>query len=229
MKKSKWILFVLPFAIAACGDSAKKSGPVQGGLAEYVKQARAVTYQAKEDQGSLWSEANTRSDPFRDLKAYRVADIVTISVSESTNAVSQATTDSSKTSQTSAQFPNLFGLEGRVAELPNLLSGGRSSDFQGDASTTRRTILQTSIATRVVEVFPNGNLLLEGNREMLINGERQIVIIRGVVRPTDITPQNVVRSTVVSELEIRVAGRGIVTRAQDPGILHRVLSGFWPF
>ncbi len=230
MKNTIQILALLAMLAISCGGSraAKKTGPVQGGLSQYVQQARTVAYENNESEGSLWT-SNGRSELFRDLKAYRIADIVTIAVSESTSAISTATTETSKTSEFESSASPFFGLEKRISELSGLIESDRTSDFEGDASTTRSSTLSTTVTARVVEVFPNGNLLLEGNREVLINGERQIVTIRGVTRPADISPGNIVPSNALAELEVRVNGRGIVADAQKRGILQAILSGLWPF
>jgi flagellar L-ring protein precursor FlgH len=163
------------------------------------------------------------------VKARRIADLITIEVLESTSAVSEATTESSKESEMIGEITNFAGLENKVKELPNLLDLSGSATFSGDASTSRKSVVTTSLTARVVEVFPNGNLYLQGNRELLVNGERQVVIVRGVARPNDISSSNVILSTRIAELELEVMGKGIVSEAQKPGILFRVLSGFWPF
>ncbi|HSR67153.1 MAG TPA: flagellar basal body L-ring protein FlgH [Acidobacteriota bacterium] len=214
---------------SACGESAKHPGPVRSGLSQYVEQARNLPEDNREASGSLWTDRSQRSDVFRDVKAYQVADIVTIAVRESTSAVSQATTDSSKASDIESGADSLLGLEKHISELPSLLDGSRQTNFQGTASTTRSNSLITNVTARVVEVFSNGNLLLEGHREVVINGERQIVVVRGVVRPNDVSSNNIVASTSLAEMEISVEGRGIVSGAQKPGILYKILSGFWPF
>jgi flagellar L-ring protein FlgH len=213
----------------ACSGAARKPQSVESGLEEYARQARALAVGNQEVHGSLWTEASRLSEVYRDVKARRVADIITIQVLESTSAVTEASTDSLKETQMEAGAGTLFGLERRIAELPSLVSASRSSQFTGDASTSRSSVLRTNIAARVVEVFPNGNLLVEGNREIVVNNERQIITVRGVVRPEDVSPQNVVMSTNVAELEVEVKGRGIVSKAQEPGILFKILSGFWPF
>lgn len=216
-------------SLTACGAKKKTATPVQGGLSQYVNQARAISFPNNEAEGSLWSDSSARSDLVRDLKAHRVADIVTIAVVESTTAVASATTDTSKESANEAGLPSLFGLEKHIAELGGLLDTNRTSTFQGDGATTRRSTISTSVTCRVIEVFPNGNFLIEGNRESLINGERQIVTVRGIVRPSDVTSNNVVFSTSIAELEIEINGRGVVSGAQKQGLLHKILSGFWPF
>ncbi|HLV02534.1 MAG TPA: flagellar basal body L-ring protein FlgH [Acidobacteriota bacterium] len=224
-----WLLALLAASLLiACGPSARTRS-VESSLEEYARLARTPQDDNRESQGSLWSERDGYADAFLDVKARRVADIVTIEVIESTSALSEASTATSRESSMGQSINSLAGLERRIAELPNLLDLSSSREFQGDATTSRRSVLQTSITAKVVEVFPNGNLLLEGNRELLINGERQVVTVRGVARPNDISPQNVVLSTRIAELEVEVEGHGIVSEAQRPGILFKILDGFWPF
>ena len=224
------IFLLIGFLLAAigCGGSAKKAGSGDT-LSDYVRQARSLPRDDRRAEGSLWSETSTLAGGFRDLRASRLADIVTIQVLEETSALAEASTESSKSENLDSKFPNLYGLEKGVSELPNLLGGSRTREFSGEGSTTRRSVLRTSIAARVVEVFPNASLLLEGNREIEINDEKQMVIVRGVARPQDISPNNAILSTKLAELEIQVLGRGTVSEAQKPGVLYRVLSGVWPF
>lgn len=227
LRKWIWPLFLL--AVPGCGPS-QRSQAVETGLKSYAELARSAPVDNRQTSGSLWSESAGYSDAFRDVKARRVADIVTIQVLESTSALSEATTESVKESEVNTSVNRAGGLERRITELPQLVDTSNSAQFSGDSSTRRTSLLRTSIAAMVIEVFPNGNLLLEGNRELLINGERQVVTVRGIARPTDITFQNTVSSAQVSELEVEVQGEGIVTDAQKPGILFKILSGvFWPF
>jgi len=228
--KVRLLLLILPavaLGLVSCAGSAK-SGTVQNGLNEYAELARKLKIEDGQEDGSLWSNQAGYADSFRDVKARRVADLVTIQVVESTSAVSEASTETLRESQVDVSVPNLFGLEERVSELPNLVDASSSADFTGDASTTRRSVIQTSVTAQVVEVFPNGNLLLQGDRELLVNGERQIVTFRGVARPNDISPQNVILSTRIAEMEFEIAGKGIVSKTQEPGMFYKVLAGIWP-
>jgi flagellar L-ring protein FlgH len=222
------ILAILALIVPACGPSSRPS-TVSRGLDDYVRLARSVGADAAEEEGSVWTDRAGYGDAFRDVKARRPADILTIQVLESTSAISEASTETAKSSNVDKQYGSLAGLEGRIAELANLVDISQSSQFSGDASTSRRSVLSTTITTRVVEVFPNRNLLIEGNREVVINGERQIVTLRGVVRPADVTVDNTVLSSRIAEMELEVTGRGLVSDAQKPGVLYRILSGIWPF
>ena len=221
------ILLVGSTGLMSCTGSTK-SGTVQNGLEDYAKLARGVKVEDGQSNGSLWSSQAGYADAFRDVKARRVADLVTIQVLESTSALSEASTETVRDSSVDVNIPNLFGLEWRVAELPNLVDASSSADYTGDASTTRRSVVQTNVTAQVVEVFPNGNLLLQGDRELLVNGERQIVTFRGVARPNDISPQNVIPSTRIAEMEFEIAGKGIVSKTQEPGLIYKVLAGMWP-
>lgn len=214
--------------LVGCGPE-KPQSQVQRGLEEYARVARNLKIEDGVDDGSVWTDNAGWGDAFRDVKARRLGDLVTVQVVEATSAIQEATTESSRASEVSYNVNNLAGAEKKVAELPNLISADRSSTFTGDAATSRRSTVSTSLTARVVEVFPNRNLLIEANREVLVNGERQLVTLRGVVRPTDISADNVVLSTRIAEMELEVDGRGLVADAQKPGWLFKVLNGIWPF
>jgi flagellar L-ring protein precursor FlgH len=202
---------------------------VERGLDEYVKVARTLERDNDDSSGSLWNDRSGYSDAYRDVKAKGIADIVTIQVIESTSAISEAGTDLARSSEITANLTNFAGLEKKVSELPNLFDVDSASKFAGEGSTSRRSVLSTTLTARVVEVFPNRNLLLQGSRELLVNGERQIVTLRGIVRPEDISDGNIVLSSRIAEMQLDVTGKGIVSEAQKPGVLYRVLSGMWPF
>jgi flagellar L-ring protein precursor FlgH len=226
--KILWMILLVCGVVLTSCSSSTKSTAVQSGLNDYVKMARGLKIEDGQEDGSLWSTQAGYADLFSDIKARRVADLVTIQVLESTSAVSEASTETLRESQLDVSVPNLFGLEQRITELPNLVDASSSADFTGDASTTRRSVVQTSVTAQVLEVFPNGNLLLQGDRELLVNGERQVVTFRGIARPHDISPQNVILSTRIAEMEFEIAGKGIVSKTQEPGALYKLLAGIFP-
>jgi flagellar L-ring protein precursor FlgH len=228
MKHLNVLLLIGPMLLAGCGPS-NRAEVVDRGLDEYVRLARSIEIDNDDSSGSLWTDRAGYSDAFRDVKAKNVADIVTIQVLEQTSAISEASTESQRDSEFTANLTKFAGLEEKVSELPELFDVASGSSFAGDASTSRRSVLSTTLTAKVVEVFPNRNLLLEGSREMLVNGERQIVTLRGIVRPEDISDGNVVLSSRIAEMQLEVSGKGIVSDAQKPGVLFKVLSGVWPF
>jgi flagellar L-ring protein precursor FlgH len=99
-----------------------------------------------------------------------------------------------------------------------------STDFKGAGSTNRAGELTAVMTARIGEVLPNGDLVVEGVREIEINGDRQIVVLSGVVRVADVGPDNSVLSTSVGQLRIRYFGRGLMKDNLNPGWLIRVLN-----
>jgi len=169
---------------------------------------------------------------FTDNKAHREGDIVRVMVVESAFAKK---TSSAQTSRTS-------GKKGAVSTFPwlkfpwlkyNPLAKGvdlsSENTFSGSGSISTEGELKAEVAAVVKEVLPNGNLLVEGTREVVINGERQIISVKGIVRPVDITPQNTVLSINLAESEIRYEGKGMISRQQKPGLLSRLLDWLWIF
>jgi flagellar L-ring protein precursor FlgH len=162
-----------------------------------------------------------------DLRARRVNDLVTIKVVESISAVGSADSSLDKSSSGSASVGKFFGLEGRLpsaVDPTSLASVSAGTKFKGAGQTSRSGDLTAIITARVVEVLPNGDLVLEGAREIDINGDRQVAVLTGVLRTSDIQPNNVALSTSVGQLRIRYFGRGLIKDNLQPGWLIRVLN-----
>jgi flagellar L-ring protein precursor FlgH len=217
--------------VAACAGCHPKTArtTAANSLGALAAEARSQKAPQPLSEGSLWVSQGKSSNLFRDFKARDVNDIVTIRVSETTDATATADAKNSKDTKVEAGFEKLFGAEKGIKELPSLVAGTANSSFKGEGSTTRATTLTTTIAARVVEVFPNGNLLIEGVRELRLNNETQTVYLSGVVRPEDISRANVVNSAAVAQMEVRVQGRGTVSQPIKPGWLFRILNGVLPF
>jgi len=108
------------------------------------------------------------------------------------------------------------------------MSGSTSLD--GSGSVSRNSALSTTLSARVTHVLPNGYLVLEGSKSVEVNSERQQVTVRGIIRPMDLSPGNVVTSDQLAQLEIKVDGKGVVNDATHrPNILYRLLLGVLPF
>jgi flagellar L-ring protein precursor FlgH len=154
---------------------------------------------------------------------------VTIIVRETTEAVASADASNSRETSVSAGFDNLFGAEKAIKELPTMVNGKGSSSFEGKGSTSRATTLQTTLTARVIDVLPNGYLVVEGMREIRVNNENQMVYLKGVVRPEDVGPNNAVVSSAIAQMSVRVQGKGVVSQSTNPGWLYRILTGILPF
>src|SRR5712691_9240061 len=134
--------------------------------------------------GSLYSDSAPNLFLFRDFKARNVNDILTIQINESSTASNSANTATKKNGEVSVKAPTLFGLEKtkRALNLSDILSGSSALNFAGQGSTARTGQLQAFVSARVVQVLPNGDLAIEGVKEVTINREHQVLRIRGIVR-----------------------------------------------
>lgn len=181
--------------------------------------------------GSLYSDSAPNLFLFRDLKARNVNDILTIQINESATASNSANTSTKKEGDISIKAPAVGGLETGASALnfANILAGASALNFAGQGSTSRTGQLQAFVSARVVEVMPNGDMQIEGTKEVTINRERQILRIRGLVRSRDVTPNNVVLSTALANMEVLFDGKGIVSDANKPGFLFRLLRWITPF
>ncbi len=162
-----------------------------------------------------------------DLRARRVNDILTVRVEETIAATGTADTAIGKSTSTGVGISTLFGLQSKIPTgvgLGDLASSQSNTDFSGSGTTARASALTATISARVAEVLPNGDLLVEGVREIEINGDRQVVVLTGVARVVDIGPGNVIPSSVLGQLSIRYFGRGLTKGSLTPGWLVRVLN-----
>jgi flagellar L-ring protein precursor FlgH len=163
---------------------------------------------------SLWMV-----DLASDLRARRVNDLVTIRVVESLSASGSADSNVGKAGSASVSFPGKIG-----TALGKVLPASTDTSFKGSGGTTRTTELSAVLTARVTEVLPSGDLVVEGVREVDINGDRSVVVLSGVVRAEDIQPGNVVFSTQVGQLRIRSLSAGLMQDTLTPGWLIRMLN-----
>ncbi len=182
--------------------------------------------------GSVWRGQLTSL--FSDQRARQIGDIVTIKIVEVSQASEKATTDTARKSETNAGISNFFGLEthpnGPWKNPATLVSAGMGkNDFSGSGETTRAGSLSATITARVMDVLPNGNLAIEGKREIYVNNEKKEILLQGIVRPRDIAYDNSILSTQVADAKVIYTGIGVVGEKQRPGWLARMLDFAWPF
>lgn len=180
--------------------------------------------------GSTWYPGAQLSDLARDLRASQVDDLVTIQVSESASAVTSGTTKTARASSAQYSVNALAGPKSSGGALANLLNTTGSQSLNGQGTTTRQNTLTTTISARVTRVLPNGYLVLEGTKSIVVNSENQVVTVRGVARPFDISTDNILQSASLAEMQILINGKGVVNDAvKRPFSLYRILMGFLPF
>jgi flagellar L-ring protein precursor FlgH len=180
-------------------------------------------------EGSLWRDASPLTDLYADLRARRVGDVLTIKVVENAEALKSASTKTSRDSSLSASVTSFFGAPLNYGGFKPEAAGSMTNDFEGSGTTQRKDTLVATLTAKVVDVLPQGLMRVEGYREVIINHERQYIILRGVVRPEDVSTDNTVLSSAVADAQIAYSGVGVVSDKQRPGWMTRILDHIWPF
>ncbi len=183
---------------------------------------------------SLWR--NGARAFFHDQRASRVGDILTVNIAINDAAKLQNETVAKRTGANTLGLPNMFGLESTLAHnLPHSFSAATavntSSSFSNDGtgSVNRSEAVNLTIAAVVSGVLPNGNLVIQGKQEVMVNGEMRELTVSGVVRPEDISSSNTIQHTQIAEARVSYGGKGSVSRVQDTPAGTSLLQKFSPF
>jgi flagellar L-ring protein FlgH len=177
--------------------------------------------------GFLYSQNmtdNVARSLFSDHKATQVGDAVTILIAEESNASNSAETNTGRESKINAS-----GTAGFNNQTVPPISGsvGHGSSFSGSGSTSNKGVIKDKISAKIVQIDENGNLKIEGSRKRVINKEEQTIQISGSIRPQDILPDNSIYSYKICDAEIVIKGDGIVSSANGPGWITKLIS--WLF
>jgi flagellar L-ring protein precursor FlgH len=181
--------------------------------------------------GSLWSSSS--GSLYADIRAAKIGDILTITISENSSASKAAATTAERSKNTSGSFTfagaGLGASANKGAFSFGPYNGAFSNTFKGDGSTTQTDSMTAYMTATVIDVLPNGNLLIRGSRWTKVNDELQQIVLEGVVRPIDISRNNTVLSQNVAEAKIFLLGKGPVAQHQKPGWLNQILDFVTPF
>jgi flagellar L-ring protein precursor FlgH len=225
------ITITLSRAFAASDKPLKK--PVEPtALDKYIQEAlsHGAPSQDQPSAGSLWNPASRLTDLGADLRAVQVNDLVTIVVNEQASAVVSGDVNTQRQSSAAVNITQLLGLKSPTGALANLLGTSNNTQLKGTGETSRTTQLSTTLSARVTHVLPNGYLVLEGTKNIQVSSEHQEVTVRGIIRPIDLSPGNVITSNQLAQMEVVVNGKGVVGDAiRRPNFLYRFLLGILPF
>ncbi|MEA1968653.1 MAG: flagellar basal body L-ring protein FlgH [Thermodesulfobacteriota bacterium] len=240
MKNNKLILITLIVLILISGCAAvKKEVPgavLPRGMSEQpVLQPEYASQPPSE--GSLWTELS--APLFEDTKARCPGDTLVVDIVENSSSSMDVNTETSRDSSMDIGVPNFFGYMRQFEALSNPTSKGMlgdklvgtkyKNDFTGEATSDRTGQITASIAARIIEVLPNGNLGIFGKRAMKVNSEVQYIVVSGIVRPQDISCDNRVKSTYLADSSIEYFGKGALADKQKPGWGTRFFDNVWPF
>jgi flagellar L-ring protein precursor FlgH len=230
----KSLITISVFLIAVsplCAAKKKPAASSQSPLDRFISEAEARSAVAPPaTPGSIWQSGSRLADAARDMRASQVDDVLTVVVAEAASAVSTGTSKTQRTSGATGSLASVPGIPKTASALSSLINVAGNQTLNGQGTTTRTTTLSTTMTARVTHVLPNGGLVIEATKNVEINSERQIITVRGVVRPADIDPTNSIPSNRLGELDVRVNGKGVVGDAiHRPFILYRLLLGLLPF
>ena len=199
-------------------------------LDRLIQDAEHAVASPHRSPGSLYDPAGRFGDLARDQRASFPNDIVTIVVYDKASAMSKGATKASRTASASASVDALAGPLRVNGPLTSMAQLGGENSLEGQGETSRENVLQTTLTARVTHVLPNGNLIVEGSKEIVVNSESQRVSVRGMLRWNDVSPANRVSSDRLAEMEVRIDGKGVVNDAiRRPNFLYRLLLGLLPF
>lgn len=183
---------------------------------------------------SLW-QTGARAF-FRDQRASRVGDILTVVVSVNDQALMANETQRQRTSTDTANLTNLFGYEShlhnwlpKAVDPASLVNAGSATDTDGKGQITRTDQVDTTLAATITQVLPNGNLVITGKQQMVVNFDMRELSISGVVRPQDISSENTVNWNQIAEARIEYSGKGQVMDIQQPRYGDQLFDILMPF
>jgi flagellar L-ring protein precursor FlgH len=213
-------------ALTAIADPTTTAGyqPVRMPMPEPI----ADTYQAN----SLYR--TSAKGFFKDERAHRIGDILTVIVSIADSAQIANTTASGRSASNTAGMGGILGTA-VTAATSGAIDTSAAIDFtsgmqnNGTGSVNRKETLETAVAAVVTQVLPNGNLVIEGRQEVRVNFEVRDLIVAGIVRPSDIQANNTIPSTKIAEARISYGGRGQITDVQQPRYGQQALDAILPF
>jgi flagellar L-ring protein precursor FlgH len=181
-------------------------------------------------EGAIY-QTGQQMELFADLKARRVGDVLTIRLTETTSASKSAVTKTTKTTSVNNTGPTIFGHTITTHGVPiGTVAMSGADSFDGEGSSTQGNSLAGSLTVTVMEVQPNGNLVVQGDKTLKLNQGDEFVHVSGIVRGADIATDNTVTSDKVADAHISYSGRGVINAANSMGWLARFFNSvFAPF
>jgi flagellar L-ring protein FlgH len=220
-------MFVLTSAlfIAVPCLAAQKKDAGSKSLSEYISRVEASSAAPTHvaTLGSLWLDNGKLADLSTDYKAKHVGDLVRILIVQDTTATNTANVGTDRSFKASSGIDALAG-HVSTSGVQTLFSPRSSQTLQGKAQASSKSTLRTSLTGTVVATLSTGALVVEAERSLTMNNERQTVILRGIVRGGDIAPDNSLLSNQLSNLELELKGKGVISDGtRPPNVIMRVL------
>lgn len=223
-------LFLYPSrSDAQPGIGKKQARPnpdvAEASLQSYLERVRAANSVSQAAPGSIWADSGRLTRMMTDVRAMRPHDLISVVVAENLAASTDGTVKNSRASNASSQVSSLFGNLHAGNALQNLVDQNSSAGLNAQGTSETNSSLSTILGGQVIEVLPNGMLVIEAARQVEFSQQTQTIVLRGIVRPEDISQQNRILSTAISSLELQVRGKGIITDyTHRPNVVVRLLQ-----
>jgi flagellar L-ring protein precursor FlgH len=212
-----WACLLWVEGICWAGTAKKKAPPGNTppdiALNDYIAHVRAEKAAEVLTPGSIWSANGRLTNLVRDVKAVRAHDPIAVMVSESLAASTDGTVKNQRASAAASSVSSLLGKLSTSNALNNLLNQNSSSSLNAQGQSATNSSITTTLGGEVVEVLPNGMLVIQVVRQLSFSQQTQLIRLRGLVRPEDVNAQNQVMSTAITDMELEVQGKGIVNDA----------------
>jgi flagellar L-ring protein precursor FlgH len=186
------------------------SNPASTSLEAYLARVRQDNKAVQATPGAIWSDAGRLTRMSTDVRAMRPHDLISVVVSESLAASTDGTVKASRASNANSGISGLIGTLHAGNALQNLVNQNSTAGLSAQGASATNSSLTTTLGGQVIEVLPNGMLVIEAARQVEFSEQMQTIVLRGLVRPEDISQENQVLSTAISSLEVQVRGKGIV-------------------
>jgi flagellar L-ring protein precursor FlgH len=188
-------------------------------LTSYLDRVRSENSNIQAAPGSIWTDSGRLTRMTTDVRAMRPHDLIQVVVAENLAASTDGTVKNSRATNATSGISGLLGTLKAGNALQNLITQNSAAALNAQGTSATDSSLSTTFGGQVVEVLPNGMLVIEAARQVEFSQQTQTILLRGLVRPEDISQQNQVFSTAISSLELEVRGKGIIndyTHRQNP-------------
>ena len=210
------VFLLLLFAVSAAAKPKKNDTVQKESLAGYLaRMEQASPPVIGKTTGSLWLDAGRLASISSDYKALHVGDLITIVVSQSITANNAGSVSSQRNLSASSGISALPG-QLKTTGVASLFSPTSAYSLAGKGQAATTSSLTTNLAGRVVAVLPSGALVIESERQLTMNNEKQTLLLRGMVRPGDIAPNNTIASDAIANLELELKGKGVISEGNRP-------------
>lgn len=227
------IAIIFVFLQTGCSSLSQTTFKKEDPLPARMDMPSVSMAKAQPPEGSLYNDQ--AMNLYQDNRAHQIGDILVVNIVETSSGKKTAKTKTERESTVSGDLTYLFRFANWMhLKDPNIpgsqtIGANLTNDFEGDGETERDSTLTATISARVIDKTMDGNLIIRGYREITVNNETQHIILSGMVRPQDISPDNTIRSSHIADARIEYSGVGVLAEKQQPGWLARTLDVVWPF